>query len=226
MRMRTLILSEIQSLYAMRVATALMKRPVSRESQSIPERIKRRFEMSYRKSVIAVVLIVALVAVGLACGEGAMPTPASAPTATSAPQPTAVAPTAAPQPAATAVAAPDVPSPTTAPAPTPTSTPVPNRPPTADFTVDPDSVPPGDNYTTVYVFTATASDSDGDSLTYQWQFTGGNPNTATGQVVYIFFPGIADYGITLTVSDGKGGDVTVQKTLPLGAGETSGGGLY
>ena len=87
-------------------------------------------------------------------------------------------------------------------------------------------VPPGDNYTTEFVFTATASDPDGDSLTYQWQFTGGNPNTATGQVAVTFFPGLGDYGITLVVSDGKGGEVTVQKTLPLGTGNTSGGGLY
>ena len=103
---------------------------------------------------------------------------------------------------------------------------MPNSAPTADFTFDPLEVPPGDNYTTEYVFTATASNPDGDSLTYQRQFTGGDPNTATGQVVSSFFPGIADYGITLVVSDGKGGEVTVQKTLPLGTGDTSGGGLY
>ncbi|MCH7997329.1 MAG: hypothetical protein IIB11_06100 [Chloroflexi bacterium] len=59
---------------------------------------------------------------------------------------------------------------------------MPNRPPTAGFTFNPLEVPPGDNYTTEFVFTATASDPDGDPLTYQWQFTGGNPNTATGQV--------------------------------------------
>ncbi|MEE9248131.1 MAG: PKD domain-containing protein [Dehalococcoidia bacterium] len=117
-------------------------------------------------------------------------------------------------------------APTPAPQPTPTAEPVANRDPTADFTVDPSAVSPGDNYTTEFVFTATASDPDGDPLTYQWQFTGGDPNTATGQVVSSFFPGIADYGITLTVSDGRGGEVTVQKTLPLGQAETSGGGLY
>ena len=193
------------------------------------------------KSVIAVALIVALVAIGLACGEAATPTPAPAPTAapasqptptsglpaatsTAAPQSVVATATAAPQPAATATTAPGLPSPT--PAPVSTSTPVPNRPPTADFTFDPLEVPPGDNYTTEYVFTATASDPDDDSLTYQWQFTGGNPNTATGHVVSSFFPGLGDYGITLTVSDGRGGEVTIQKTLPLGTGETSGGGLY
>lgn len=100
-----------------------------------------------------------------------------------------------------------------------------NNPPTADFTSDPTEVPPGDNYTTVFTFTATASDPDGDPLTYEWQFTGGDPPTATGQVVTTTFPGVADYGITLTVSDGKGGEVTVNKTLPLGEGGSSGG-LY
>ncbi|MCH8088476.1 MAG: PKD domain-containing protein [Chloroflexi bacterium] len=117
-------------------------------------------------------------------------------------------------------------APTTAPQPTPTAEPVANRPPTADFTFDPLEVPPGDNYTTEFVFTATASDPDDDPLTYQWQFTGGDPNTATGQVVSSFFPGIDDYWITLTVSDGRGEEVTVQKILLLGTGETSGGGLY
>ena len=103
---------------------------------------------------------------------------------------------------------------------------MPNRPPTADFTFDPSELPRGDNFTTEIVVTATASDPDGNPLTYQWLFTGGNPNTATGQVVSSFFQGIDDYWITLTVTDGRGGEVTVQKILLLGEADTSGGGLY
>ena len=96
-----------------------------------------------------------------------------------------------------------------------TSTPETNRSPTADFTWDPAAVPRGDNYTTPFTFTATASDPDGDELSYDWQITGGNPGTATGRVIEVFFPGVAPYGVTLTVSDGKGGEATVTHTVPL-----------
>jgi len=102
--------------------------------------------------------------------------------------------------------------------PQPTSTPeeAANNPPTADFTFTPDAVPRGDNFQTVVTFTATASDPDGDPLTFQWTFKSGNPGTATGDVVTSSFPGVAPYTVTLTVSDGRGGEVTVTKTVPLG----------
>ena len=90
-----------------------------------------------------------------------------------------------------------------------------NTPPTADFTFDPPAVARGDNFQTEVVFTATASDLDGDRLTYEWKFKSGRPATASGPVATATFPGVAPYLITLTVSDGKGGEVTVTKTVPL-----------
>ena len=100
---------------------------------------------------------------------------------------------------------------------TPTAPPAPeNQAPTADFTFDPEAVPRGDNNQTIVTFTATASDPDGDPLTFEWEFFRGTPATAEGQVVTTTFPGAAPYRVTLTVSDGQGGTVTVQKTVPLG----------
>ncbi|MFQ5874835.1 MAG: PKD domain-containing protein [Dehalococcoidia bacterium] len=145
------------------------------------------------KAKIVVALLAILLVVGLACGEDETPTP-TRPTATSPPAPTS----------------------TPVPQPTPTPEPVENNPPTADFTWDPPEVPQGDNYTTIFTFTATASDPDGDPLTYEWRFTGGRPSTATGPVVTTTFPGRAPYAVTLTVSDGRGGEVTVSNTVPLG----------
>ncbi|MCH8086325.1 MAG: PKD domain-containing protein [Chloroflexi bacterium] len=104
---------------------------------------------------------------------------------------------------------------------TPTSIPAAgseNRSPTADFIWHPDAVPEGDNYQTMFTFSASASDPDGDPLTYEWQFTGGRPPTATGELVNTTFPGIAPYLITLTVSDGRGGETVVVHTVPLTAG--------
>ncbi len=110
------------------------------------------------------------------------------------------------------------------PTPTPgaTATPIPttptpqaNRSPTADFTFQPEGTARGDNNQTVITFTATALDPDGDSMTFEWRFSSGTPSTATGQVATTTFPGIRPYTVTLTVSDGKGGTVTVEKTVPI-----------
>ena len=76
-------------------------------------------------------------------------------------------------------------------------------------------MPAGDSYQTPFHFTATASDPDGDPLSYAWTFQSGRPSTATGEMVEIYFPGIADYQVTLTVSDGRGGETVVRKILPL-----------
>ena len=102
-----------------------------------------------------------------------------------------------------------------------TATPTPtiaaeNRPPTTDFTFEPAAVPRGDNNQTIVTLTATVSDPDGDSPTFEWEIFRGTPATAEGRVVTTTFPGVAPYPVTLTVSDGRGGTVTVEKTVPLG----------
>ena len=96
-----------------------------------------------------------------------------------------------------------------------TSTPPANRPPTGDFTFQPDGVARGDNNETIITFTATASDPDGDPLTFEWRFSSGTPPTGAGQVATTTFPGIRPYTVTLTVSDGRGETVTVRKTVPV-----------
>ena len=90
-----------------------------------------------------------------------------------------------------------------------------NHPPTADFIFDPQAVPRGDNFETVVTFSATGSDADGDSLTYSWTFQRGRPTTAVTQVAVATFPGAAPYKVTLRVSDGRGGEFTVTKVVPL-----------
>ena len=135
-----------------------------------------------------------LVVIVAACGGGASATP----TATATPTPATATPT---------------PTPTTS---TPTPPPAENRPPTADFTFVPEAVSRGDNNQTIVTLTATASDPDGDLLSFEWEIFGGTPPTAGGEVVMTTFPGAAPYPVTLTVSDGRGGTVTVRKTVPLG----------
>ena len=174
------------------------------------------------------VMIVGAFAVGLvlivaACGGGASatPEPTPAPDSTATPLPPTTTSTPVPL---TATPVPSTPTPTPrigAATPTPaatampTSTPPANRPPTADFTFQPDGVARGDNNETIITFTATASDPDGDPLTFHWRFSSGTPPRATGQVATTTFPGIRPYTVTLTVSDGRGETVTVRKTVPV-----------
>ena len=170
---------------------------------------------------------VGLIVVAAACG-GASSTSEPAPTltpSTDTPEPT-TAPTpstATPEPTPTLTPSTDTPesTPTLTPSTgTPESTtaptPLENRPPTAVFTFDPPSVARGDNFETVVTYTATGSDPDGDPLTYEWSFMGGRPATASGSIATTTFPGVRPYASTLTVSDGKGGTVTITKIVPLG----------
>jgi hypothetical protein len=58
---------------------------------------------------------------------------------------------------------------------------------------------------TTYTFASSASDPDGDSLTYTWDLAG-NPRTGASQTI-VFVNG-GDGSGTVTVSDGKGGSAS------------------
>ena len=54
---------------------------------------------------------------------------------------------------------------------------------------------------------------------YEWTFAGGRPsNRFSGENVQTYFPGIADYDVTLTVTDGRGGETVVAHVVPLQRG--------
>ena len=55
-------------------------------------------------------------------------------------------------------------------------------------------------------FGATASDPDGDRLTYSWDF--GDGTTETGDALFHVFYGSGTFDVKLTVSDGRGGSAT------------------
>jgi uncharacterized delta-60 repeat protein len=81
-------------------------------------------------------------------------------------------------------------------------------------------VSPGTNVNTgaSINLTCNASDSDGDTLTYTWTKTGGTLSTTTGQTVNWTAPSTeGTYRITVTVSDGKGGEVSASKDITVTA---------
>lgn len=60
-----------------------------------------------------------------------------------------------------------------------------------------------------------ASDADGDSLTYAWSATAGT-FSGTGAVTYWVAPDIpGTYAITVKVTDGRGGETTMQLTIDV-----------
>lgn len=85
------------------------------------------------------------------------------------------------------------------------------------------NTPGGTLYTdTIYVVSAAASDSDGDSLTYLWTATGGtftNPNVNLAQWKTPAAAG--DYTIQIKVTDGKGGETNKTKTVNVQPGSAS-----
>ena len=91
-----------------------------------------------------------------------------------------------------------------------------NHAPTLTLASSADSIPLGGTVT----FTATAADVDGDTLAYQWQHWGDttvkivSPNSA---VITRTFPTAGAYVVSCTVSDMKGGTVTREKLVTVGA---------
>ena len=80
------------------------------------------------------------------------------------------------------------------------------------------SIPTLDSFETEVTFKATASDPDLDSLTYEWTFTKGRPDSVMGAEVTVAFAGLTPPVVTLTVSDGRGGIVKITKVVNLSRG--------
>jgi len=92
-----------------------------------------------------------------------------------------------------------------------------NQPPVASFTYSPESPDVGDEIT----FDASASsDTDGEIVSYQWDF--GDGNTASGKKVTHSYDAPYTYIITLTVTDDGGDKVkkTIGLPIPLIGGES------
>ncbi|MCH7997330.1 MAG: hypothetical protein IIB11_06105 [Chloroflexi bacterium] len=147
----------------------------------------------------ALVLGIALAVLGAACGEAATSTPGPVP----------------PSPASEPTATPPI---LISPTPEPEVETIDNRPPIADFTFNPLSIPKLDSFETEVTFKATASDPDLDSLTYEWAFTKGRPDSVMGAEVTVAFAGLTPPVVTLTVSDGRGGIVRITKVVNLSLG--------
>ena len=99
------------------------------------------------------------------------------------------------------------PDPTPTPTPTPAPTPPPNRDPTADIRASATQVRPGQSVS----FDARATDPDGDSLSYAWDF--GDNSGGSGQTSSHAFGAVGDYRVRLTVSDGNGGRASDNVTI-------------
>lgn len=69
-----------------------------------------------------------------------------------------------------------------------------------------------------YDVNASATDSDGDSLTYKWTVSGGAINNDAANPMKWTTPNASgDYTIQVKVTDGKGGEATKSKTVSVGA---------
>ncbi|MGB6872963.1 MAG: Ig-like domain-containing protein [Dehalococcoidia bacterium] len=66
--------------------------------------------------------------------------------------------------------------------------------------------------------TCTASDPDGDELSYEWTTTGGNISGAGPEVIWTAPEEVGMYDITVVVDDGQGGNVTGSVTLSVTLG--------
>jgi len=64
--------------------------------------------------------------------------------------------------------------------------------------------------------TCEASDPDGDELTYTWSVERGTISGSGATVTWTAPSELGDYYITVTVSDGRGGEVTDDNVVPYG----------
>jgi len=93
---------------------------------------------------------------------------------------------------------------------------VPNRPPViSSLTVSPQDVGPGGTATV----TCSASDPDGDPLTYQWTAPGGTFTGSGASVTWTAPPATGTYVVTCTVDDGQGGTATQSVPVYVSASE-------
>ncbi|MCX7804787.1 MAG: Ig-like domain-containing protein [Planctomycetota bacterium] len=78
-------------------------------------------------------------------------------------------------------------------------------------------------YGETVAFSVTASDADGDTLSYSWDFGDGTASTQEDPAHIYAAPGT--YAVTITVSDGKGGTATGSVTVEVTADPLTLGGL-
>ena len=90
-----------------------------------------------------------------------------------------------------------------------------NQPPTVStITLNPAVAEVSKNATVQ--LTASASDPDGDDIQYLWAATGGGFDSAEGARAVWRAPEMTgSFGVTLTVTDGKGGTATAQQTFTV-----------
>lgn len=93
-----------------------------------------------------------------------------------------------------------------------------NGAPSADFDYEPTNPSAGQS---VDFDASASSDPDGDSLTYEWDWTSDGTYDDTGRLATHTYSSDGTYDVTLRVSDGQGGSGTETQTVVVGSGGTS-----
>ena len=90
-----------------------------------------------------------------------------------------------------------------------------HKPAITSLEAEPGSILPSGNSQIV----CTASDSDGDELSYGWSASGGEISGEGAVATWIAPDSAGSYDVTVTVTDGRGGEVTNQITIAVRANE-------